>query len=386
MKSLLLQLQMHKRFIIRLTIFCFPFAFIFIGMLIIGITFREAVPHNIVLLTSQERNIVYRPIWLPINFAEFKLEGSLFYRPNLLIVGSSRAVHVSSEIFNRQPHAVYNAAFDAAVIHDMWQMIRILDAEHALPKLIILQMNYPDFNADMPNTTNLNIQAPTYLSGVGQVWNSTLWVGRRWRIVLSAIQDTLSVEQTSSLEFWGLLAITTHIGYLADGSEYNANLSPELAQRHYEVQYQEFQARTGNFRAGNRVHEENLWKLREILRIAAANQAEVIGYFPPYRANIYEPMVTSGDYTYIPEARSNIRALFEEFNYSFFDFSDIYSVNGQDEELYDAWHPGQRLNVRIFMAIAEAVPRLSSDYIDINALAGTLVRATDPFYIFMDHP
>jgi hypothetical protein len=375
---------MNRAFAVRLFLFCLPFASLVLLMFGIGAYLREIMPPYLVLQAARDEKIIYRPVWQPLDFALYKLEASLLYRPKLLILGSSRSVQIHSGIFNRDTQAIYNAGFDAASIRDMAQMMAILEREEALPEVLILQMNTPDFNADMPSITNINIYRPNVLSNFRQVWDGTLWVGRRWRIAASVLNKQLG--GTDLTNYWGLIAADTGIGYLPDGSEYNGQLNPELAETLYETDYQTFLERGGNFRAGDRLHEENFASLREIVRIASENGVELLAYFPPYRSGIYDAMLESGDFGYMAVAREAIQQLFDEYGFAFYDFSDIRTVKGRDEELYDSWHPSQVLNMRVFLSLAEMEAALLSPYIDSAVLAQEIAEADNAFFVYEEAP
>src|SRR5688572_2540831 len=117
---------MNRAFAVRLFLFCLPFASIILLMFGIGAYLREIMPPYLVLQAAREEKIIYRPVWQPLDFALYKLEASLLYRPKLLILGSSRSVQIHSGIFNQDAQAIYNAGFDAASIRDMAQMMAIL--------------------------------------------------------------------------------------------------------------------------------------------------------------------------------------------------------------------------------------------------------------------
>jgi hypothetical protein len=136
------------------------------------------------------------------------------------------------------------------------------------------------------------------------------------------------------------------------------------------------------YTAGQDLNESNLQYLSEILTLAKDHKIQVIGILPPYRQEFYNRMMESGDYTYIEKSIARLESLFSQYGFSLMNMSSTKTVGGSDDELFDSWHPGELLSLRMYMTILSHNSDILGSYSDIESLQSIIDNAVDPFHLF----
>jgi hypothetical protein len=120
------------------------------------------------------------------------------------------------------------------------------------------------------------------------------------------------------------------------------------------------------------------------LKMCSEKGIHVIGYFPPYAPILFQAMQNQGEhYAYLSKTAQGLTELFQRYQGSFFDFSDVGAMGGTDEEALDGTHGSEKTFLRIFIVMAKKDSRLAT-YVDVNYLEQRLREARHQRQIFVE--
>lgn len=381
--------QKHRLrwFFIKLSFFVIPLLLGLLALLGSAVIVGEAMPPALVFTIPSGTPGFYEPTWGRKDEIAYKFQGAVLRRPEILLIGSSRGLYVRSPMFTRQPDAFFNAAFSAATVFELRQFVEALAARDAMPPILLLQLDLTDFNADAVGWRNgdtLVFSETLWLDNLDQMLTGTRTVGREWA---RNPQRVLRILQHNLGEGWpryGRTYWTRGFTFYFDGSRLNRRLSQQAINAGRAEHASQLERRTSRYTAGYTVDQDAVGDVQRILELAAEHGTRVIGYLPPYQQTIYQEMISSGDFAFIPLATEQLAATFGGAGFPFYDYSDVRRVGGNDEELYDGWHGGEKLQMRIVYTLALAEPGLLGAYVDAPALMEQIALVENPFYFYVE--
>jgi hypothetical protein len=182
----------------------------------------------------------------------------------------------------------------------------------------------------------------------------------------------------------GLDALERGAGYKPDGSRQTdvVTLNPGGWSDLREESLQEYWNGKGHYKRGKLVNEEALTDLERIIKKARALGIEVIGFGPPFLPEIYQGMMKSEQYQYLPESSAQIKALFEENDAYYLEFVDATAIGGTSKEMVDGIHASEMLSLKIYIEMVKALPDLLGQYSDIPALEKLIETAPNPHVVY----
>jgi hypothetical protein len=135
---------------------------------------------------------------------------------------------------------------------------------------------------------------------------------------------------------------------------------------------------------GEAVSTRSLDDVRRFLGAAKADGIEVVGFLPPYAHVIAARMEEMGErFGYIRRLPAELGAVFAEFGFPLFDFTDAVSVGASDREMIDGLHTGEKATTRVLIRMAREAPALAR-HVDPAALEAALEAAPSPYEVFPD--
>lgn len=337
---------------------------------------------QIVALQAGVDPVLYGPADRDPIFA-YKVYATNTYRPDVLVLGSSRVLQFRAGLLSDQDQ-FYNAAGQTWRLRELNAFINALDADYQ-PQVLLLGLDQVWFNADFvdwedePNDLGLlPLQPDRFVPGAK-------------RLLDDLIAEDVRLENVIDREEWvrgtrglGLHALKFGQGYRNDGSfqEGNILVNPALAELARENDLERAPDGWRQFVQGNEVDETALAELDRLLQTAQQRDIFVIGFSPPYIPSIYDVMIAGGKTEYLIKAPPRIQAMFAAYDYPYFDFTDPRPIGGSDEELYDGWHATERLSLRMYLAMMEAVSPILDAYSDKQTLESLLQNTDNPIEIF----
>jgi hypothetical protein len=376
-----------KKVVVRLFILMVPILIptilVSIGSFYIG----EGIPVSLVV--EMQRNAVSPIIYYPTGSRQeimyYKYIATVSRRPEILILGSSRMFQFRSEFFNEQSGKVYNAAIPSLDINEMQRFLTALNENGSMPHILILNIDVPYFNAAETELSDNRLSeiTPPLSYEYNYVKQKVRSTAKEWFMNPPNISLLLQNSRRDGIVFLGIGAITTDYGFRNDGSLYFGSVESSIAQR-LDLDWQRFTNAREWFEQGSELNEDALSDIEQILQLAKANDTLVIGILSPYRKQFFTRMMESGNYTYFNKARDKLTHIFNQFNMYIFDFTDPYLLDGRDEELYDSWHPGELLTLRMLAQIVKSLPQSFEPYIEVKALHRLIDTTESSFFVIKD--
>lgn len=376
-----------RGFWIRLALFLLPFAggfLLFTGtMIYIG----ESMPLRLVAwLQQRDDNILFGYRYGNRN-QQFKSISANLRQPTVMALGSSRILQFRAGFFNRAPAEFYNAAAPAWRLPEVSRLLYSLD-EAALPEVLILALDSPWFNA--------NVQGDIFPADVSDFANVFL-------INRSFIQDVIRGVDFERPGFrlgqyleriepggsgglaLGMRAIRDGHGFRSDGSEQYGDFL--VAQWLWQPQQRENHLnwmREGRdmYAYGDTVSERAMAELTALLDYAARHSITVIGFLPSYEPQLWAEMIAGGQHSYITALTPRLQALFDRYDFPFFDFSDGGAFGIQQEEFFDGWHASELGNLRLYLYMLSALPEVLGRFSDEQTLQQIADNATNTWDVF----
>lgn len=374
--------MMPLRFLLKLGLFLIPVALVVGAPLALAVYMGEAMPiSHVVAMQLGDEPVLYGPTDRETIFA-YKLASVQARDPDVLFIGSSRLLQCREWLLNRDPDAFYNAGGEGWTLREIRALVEHLDAD-STPPVMIVGLDQPWFNAEYVDwepvhTLYIGDGTPQRaLAAARRVLDDVL----AGEVELSALLDRQGwVRGATGL---GLNALRFGRGYRNDGSHQEGDLlvNPELGElgRTHDLDAADDDWR--QYVEGNRVDADMLQELVSFLNLARERGITVIGVSPPFMPSIYEMMIENGEHEYLPRSADRLENVFRRNGFAYYDFSNAAWVNGTDEELYDGWHPSEKLCLRMYIHILREQPDILSPYSDLAYLESLLSQAHNPLEV-----
>lgn len=357
----------------RLALFALPFLVCLLLIILSGLYTGELMPISLVVELQQRGvPIRYAPVWQWEDMYRYKLQSALVRRPELMIVASSRGLFFNPVVASRQPDAFYNASLSNSQTVQHAVFLHELARQDALPAVIVLGIDITRFRGSDIN--DRSVPPPLSLTTEVQDFqtNFTYWMRQ---MMLRPAKHLAYQQQISSLglDEWIVGESALQRGFPSTGQLLRFNRS---APRPFELG-------TIGGEDTTEVSAEMLAALDEILALARDHGSVVVGMMLPYNSDLFRQMLASEGHAYLPKAQAAIEGLFSAYDMPLHDFTWAESVGGSDDEIWDHWHPGDLLSLRVFKALAEAHPDLFAPYTDTALLQQIIDHAPDPVNLFL---
>jgi len=366
------------KIIIKSTILFVPILLVIGICIAVGLNVGEIYSFNyITRLQSDNREIKYSIIGSRWDHFSYKSTAINLQQPKLVLLSSSRGWHFRDYISNKNPHYFYNASVIHASINELQPMVEEFVQMDNKPEVILLSLDYPDYNADSNfRERSRQLKLVTYQEHVADaIKRSILHVLGNPSTILR-IFDSQPTQELG----WNFVTEDDPDYYRGDGS-YSTNYFTNGVLEQELPKYMNLIANgEEQFQYGSAVDETSLESLTNILRLATENDIDVIGFFPPYHTEILAKLKNNDRYSYMPLAWSSIQQVFEQYGLTVYDFSDVRSFGGDDNGMYDGWHPGELMSTEIYLQLLRNKPEILSEYSDIDYLVTIIQSATDTYH------
>ena len=287
----------------------------------------------------------------------YKLENANYYQAEVIALGTSRVMQFKSEYFSQ---GFYNCG--GAVGRNFDEYLNFIKTLDYTPQVIILGLDQWIFNDE---------------------WNQ-LYVGYTPvqminRNKISMMRDMIKDLFRQSWDFdrienypmnYGFNGRVKDSGYQWDGSYYNgAACQYPAEQEDYLFQNTFTRIEEGNrrFEWGEHVDNETCEYLSALLGYCKENHIVVFGFTPPYAPSVYNRMVQSGNYGYLSEIRGECEAVFKEYGYEYFDYTNVAEEGLDDTYFLDGFHGSEVAYALIVKNMVERDSRIGS-FVDIEKL------------------
>lgn len=317
--------------------FFIPFATLFAMKKVV----QEIPIDEVVARQSKDHKLLYLS-GLDQDVAQYKLLLTLDQGPDVLVLGSSRAMQVRSSFFS-VPMINWGGAVNS-LGHFEWaaQQIRGLAKP---PRLIILFVDVWWFNDRFQ--VGSAIFAPRPTSAFRNIYrNNQILVREIFRKGLKRTENRI-----------GMAAIQSDQGYDFAGSfHYVATVSQRGVST--DIQFKETLGRvdegSGRFMWNETANLSAVERFRNIKSTLEATGAEVVAIMPPFAGPVIERMMSSGNFEYVARLRETLKS-------DVYDYTEAALVPGAtDCEYVDGSHAGEVVYARMLVDAAVTNPRLRS--------------------------
>ncbi|MFA6601238.1 MAG: hypothetical protein WCT02_00020 [Candidatus Paceibacterota bacterium] len=364
-----------KLFLVKLLIFLIPIAVLLLFPFTVFVLSGEFLSAQTVVRQQNEssQDILYMSAFTGINDKSYKIFQTIVHDPEIAVFGRSRTLTFRSDFF-KDGTAFYNAGVPMHKVSELREFLANIPKEAKL-KVILLDLSNFLTDERAPEET---VRGGEMLTGL------KLFLVSGWReVYISYLNKKFSLSgllrEKAILPSIGLNALIRHEGYRKDGSLSRGN-AEEIKVIIEKVPNLIAQNLSGIV-AGKPVASfdstadpENLTEIGNFLEASRQRNVYVIGYFSPYAEEIYEKIQSlPGEYgDNIRKVPSQLRAVFSQHGYRFYDLRDLKAIGSSDKELYDPAHPTEKATLRLLVKLAENEPVLGG-YVDVPELRKRIV-------------
>jgi hypothetical protein len=376
---------MKHRFFLKLALFVIPVAF---GvLLVVGITMYigEIGDLRQVAQLQMGSTPVLFGRYYKENVFSFKVISTNLRKPEVLVLGSSRVWQFRDMFFNLKPDAFYNASRYGGNIYQANAFLHTLEHD-ALPKILILGLDQDWFNPQMSGSAAPvqydEERYPVPARTLQIVVSTFKYIGAR-RVSVSELiahQDLLNNHYAI-----GLGAIHNGLGFRNDGSyqygDFLLALTPvdeRLASMRSHLAKHE-----APFEPSDQVDTNAINELDRLLQFCKENQITVVAFSPPFAPSLYKELMQQEGHDYLKLLEPEFTRLFRQYDFEYFDFTDMSAFGITDEDMYDGVHTSEYVTLQMYLHMLQNTNNLFSAYSDKAFLADVLTRPNH-FILFED--
>jgi len=298
---------------------------------------------------------------------QYKLDLVRERRPEILALGSSRALQFRSEFF-RVEFANAGRAMNA-IEHGAAFVDELLKVH--TPRTVIMTVDLWWLN----DARKYKGERARRLEDTSKL-TSTFWgfVNDRKITKLQTVQAFLGdlSNPISSRSSIGIAALARGRGYRPDGSRDYGDRYFGLDASFDDVRFETSmrRARRGGtlLSHGETISREHLTALENLLQRFRLHNVSVIVVLPPLAAGLLDYLNASGKFRYMDEARQALRQL----SVPVFDFTDPRTLDARDCEFADALHAGDIIYQRMLAEMTSA--GLLRDEIDLQVIKANIAN------------
>jgi hypothetical protein len=336
-----------RRFCLRLSGFLLPL--VLIGLLVAGTVARtgELLPVSFVAwLQTFNRPFIYLAQFSDHTY-RLKVDAARLLRPDVLVMGSSRANQWRSAMFN--PQTFYNAGNSIYPQRDFRQMLE--DLGDYAPRVIIFSLDFYTFN----NTWDQRFALVSH-GDLGAL-NSAETADISRQFLDTAKSDPLEFslnprEPLYGVPALGLMAARNGSGFRIDGSyQYGGHILGDPGVS-LESAVQRVALGEKPFQPGRQIDQEQRREFERFVDLARKKGVVLVGITAPFAPALVEALDRSPQHEIWrdfqkPEFSDWIRRQ----GVIYFNFTHLESFGGKADEFADPFHPSEPADIRMLLTM-----------------------------------
>lgn len=260
-------------------------------------------------------------------------------KPKMLILGSSRVNTFLPDDFNV---SCYNANTNGIGMDYYLCFLENLEANNALPKVLLFGPDQWFFNSEHKTGYAIDTDIAGYLSKVDKImYINTYAIKQIWSDLL--IPKKINISKIFSSNHIGLSAKQHNSGWDLKGSPYDKNFISQNKCSYVKEYHENILNQIKNnivfnssYIASDKINESEWKGLLDIINYCEKKNVRLLIFLPPFSPEIYEAMITSGQYEYLTDLQTRLKLLKNEKNFQLFDFT--YMPETKPENFSDAHH------------------------------------------------
>jgi hypothetical protein len=359
-----------RRYLVLFALFVAVIALPFAGNYAFVVRAYELARYSDIVAEQFRRGGMYDSA-LNGNDLKYKLELVRRVAPEVVVIGSSRALNMRALAFTRP---FVNAGGVSSNLLESETFVREMLAVHK-PKLVLYFVDYWWFNARHEQAFNRFRIDETAISFT-KLTSPFVWFTQdkiSWALYRDVLLFGRHENDNTNFSNLGVVALRDSSGLRTDGSYFNAKVV--MREKGPLPGYREELARIArgadervNLGLGDFAKEDNVrWFLRTVERMKERN-VRVIVVLPPVAPLHLETIRASSREPYVTALAARLRKDVEPL----YDFTDF---GGDDCEYIDGYHIGDTLSLRVLLAILERTPDSPlARFVDRSRLAAYVAR------------
>ncbi len=374
-----------KQFLKTLLLFVTPLVAVLALIVGLGVYIGDALPISVAIqMLDTDEPVVYGAFEANRDEAfAFRLRSIQHVQPDVLFMGSSRIYSYGPYLID-EPYEMYNAWIASFDHEEVQYYLDNLDASDA-PDVMLWCLDQSFFspnsfvNTEPPYIGDIDFQTMLQRS-VDMSMEMMRFVDTRGSNILSGTEPQFGFKAVGLRAMIGDTAVLNN-GEIFQSVRARRRLETVTIEERSQFHRRRFEARAQQWVNGDRIAEENAAVVEAILDRAVELEMQVVGCLPPFSNLSYEWLTTSGDHTYLADVPDFTAAIFEQYGFPLFDFTDPATLPLGDEHFLDAWHITPYLTTEIYLMMLRETPDILGPYSSVERLENLLAESEeDPFF------
>ena len=299
----------------------------------------------------------------------YKLVNANYYQANVIALGTSRVMLFKNAYFTR---SFYNCG--GAVGGNYSEYINFLKNLTYKPEVILLGLDQWVFN-DAWNRSCKDYTRFKKIEKDNRNKGSMLkdiardWTRKKWSFADLKIYP-------ENIGFNGRIKGS---GFMYDGSYYYGDVYRN-PQKQEDYQFKDTFSRIeeGKYRFewGERIDNDTLDQLKNLLDYCSEKKIYVIGILPPFAPAVYSKIEQSGNYNYFNGILPACQELFLIYGFEVYDYSNGSCIKVTDDSFIDGFHGSEVVYCKIIQDMIKK-SSIISNYVDLKKMNALLNNAYD---------
>jgi hypothetical protein len=347
-----------KKFLLRLSIFSIPILlFVAVPVFVLYKSGENFLNPTVIIDDTHKHLVGYAYSESNYSYLKWKTfaDGE---RKKVIALGSSRVLQFRQNMFT---DSFYNAGYTVSGIRDFLNFLKIIPKEK-YPDYLIIGLDQWMYNEAWDNMKGQSPNTDKWSTAFIKTPNLPTIINV-WKDLFAGKYGLTFKREKGPVLLFGLNAAVNHKGLRNDGSMDYGNQMDLLRKDttdQYRNTYDRISRGAQRFEYSREVHAKALAETRRILDFCKANNIKVIAFLPPLADKVYQKMMLSGKYQYIPKIHPAIWPLFEKYDAELYDFHNVSRCGSNDNETIDGFHGSEATYTKILLEMLESGSTLNN--------------------------
>jgi hypothetical protein len=368
-----------KKFLLRLAVFMMPMLlFLAVPVYVLYRSGENFVDPDEIINDSRKHIAGYAYSESNYSYIKWKTFASGESR-KVIALGSSRVLQFRDEMFTS---SFYNAGYTVSGIRDYINFLKIIPKEK-YPEYLIISLDQWMYNEAWDNMKGESVKKDKWSTAYVKNPDFTI-LKNVWGDLIDGKINFKFARKKDAIQYIGLNGVINKKGIRNDGSMDYGNQLDLLRKDttdHYKDTYTRMKLGVRRFEFATRVHPKAIAETRRILEFCKKNNIKLIAILPPFGDKVYQKMLESGQYGYLPKIYPAIAPLFKKYDAELYDFSKVSDCNSNDNETIDGFHGSEVTYGKILVEILKSGSKLN-EITNLNQLQQDLANRKNNYKIY----
>jgi hypothetical protein len=368
-----------KKFLLRLTIFALPILlFLAVPVFVLYRTGENFLDPAAIINDNNKHIVGYA--YSEKNYSYLKWKTFAYgERKKVIALGSSRVLQFRDEMFTS---SFYNAGYTVSGIRDYLNFLKIIPKEK-YPDYLIISLDQWMYNEAWDNMKGRSANTDKWSTAFVKHPNFTT-IMKVWKDLFAGKYGLDHPKEKDVVKLIGLNGVVNKKGLRNDGSmDYGDQM--DLLRKDTTGQYKNIYDRIGHgvrrFEYSKEVHAKAIAETGRILDFCKTNNIKVIAILPPFADKVYQKMLSSGNYQYIPKIHPAIQPLFEKYGAELYEFNNVNRCQSNDNETIDGFHGGEVTYAKMLVEMLKSGSALNH-VTSVKKLERDLAKRKDNYKVY----